>query len=74
MSNNRWDRFDQGERLLIEDALANYAGEYRNNGNFLRLAQQLEDEVRETLNVDREHDLGETDEDFACDHTGKAIN
>ncbi len=62
-NNNRWDRFDYSERLLIEDAIASYGGEYRNNSNFLRLAQQLEDEVRETLNDDRVKDFGE--EEFA---------
>jgi len=65
VSDNRWDRFDSSERLLIEDALATYSGEYRNNGNLLRLAQRLEDEVRETLNVERKRGLGETEEDFA---------
>jgi hypothetical protein len=65
VSDNRWNRFDSSERLIIEDALATYAGEYRNNSNLLRLAQQIEDELRETLNDERADNLGETEEDFA---------
>lgn len=56
MTSDRFSRLTWDERLLLEDALATYAGTYSDSHNYQRVACSLEDELRETLNADREAD------------------